>query len=158
MMHIDTSRFGTIEASDNDLIRFPGGVIGFRKETRFVLIPHGSSAFIAWLQSTTTPDLAFPVVSAHGFPGYPDVPLDVAADRAGIGGKHDDIALLAVLSAPHSQPATVNLLAPLLINAATRIGAQVFLEGSRFSTQELFGFPADPQQATSLPRAASHSP
>jgi flagellar assembly factor FliW len=54
----------------------------------------------------------------------------------------DDFAVLAVLSAPRSQPATVNLLAPLLINSVTRRGAQVFLEGSRFTTRELFAIPA----------------
>jgi hypothetical protein len=32
----------------------------------------------------------------------------------------------------------VNLLAPLLINSRTRSGAQVFLDGSRYSTRELF--------------------
>src|SRR5690348_10655834 len=116
-MHIDTSRFGTIEAAEGDLIRFPAGVIGFRKESRFVLIPHGSSSYIAWLQSVSTPNLAFPVVSAHGFPGYPDVPIETAADRAGLGGAAEELAVLAVLSAPPGQPATVNLLAPLVINA-----------------------------------------
>jgi hypothetical protein len=32
-------------------------------------------------------------------------------------------------------------LAPLLINSVTRQGAQVFLEGSRYTTRELFVLP-----------------
>lgn len=154
-MQIITSRFGTIEAPEGDLIRFPTGVIGFRKETSFVLVPHGASSYIAWLQSTTSPEVAFPVVSAHGFAGYPDVPLELAADRAGLGGRSEDLAVLAVLSAPSGQPATVNLLAPLVINSATRTGAQVFLEGSRFSTQEIFSYPAEAQPVPPLPKSAS---
>jgi flagellar assembly factor FliW len=154
-MQVITSRFGVIEAAEGDVIRFPGGVIGFRKETAFVLIPHGASSYIAWLQSTSSPDVAFPVVSAHGFAGYPDVPLEPAADRAGLGGKSEELAVLAVLSAPSGQPATVNLLAPLVINSATRNGAQVFLEGSRFSTQELFSYPQDAQQVPPLPKSAA---
>lgn len=143
-MELITSRFGNLEVRLEDTIHFPGGIIGFPAEKAFVLIPHGSSPLIAWLQSVTSPSLAFPVVSAHGFVReYPDVPLEQAADRAAIGGTTDDIALLAVLSAPRDQPATVNLLAPLLVNAATRTGAQVILEGSRFSTQELFAFPSE---------------
>ena len=49
--------------------------------------------------------------------------------------------MLAVLSAPRGMPATVNLLAPVLINSVNRMGAQVFLEGSRFTTRELFVLP-----------------
>jgi flagellar assembly factor FliW len=141
-MDIVTSRFGNISASADDLIRFPGGIIGFREERAFVLIPHGTSTLIGWLQSTSTPELAFPVVSAHGLVDeYPDVEIAKAADRAGIGGAEDELAVLAVMTAPLQQPATVNLLAPIIVNATTRTGAQVFLEGSRFSTQELFAMP-----------------
>lgn len=149
-MEITTSRFGTITASPDDLIRFPRGIIGFRDERAFVLIPHGASTLIGWLQSTATPELAFPVVSAHGLVDeYPDVEIAKAAERAGIGGGDDELAVLAVMTAPLQQPATVNLLAPLIVNATTRTGAQVFLEGSRFSTQELFAMPRP--QVSSMP-------
>ncbi|HEX3594175.1 MAG TPA: flagellar assembly protein FliW [Polyangiaceae bacterium] len=141
-MEIQTSRFGKVSASEDDMIRFPRGIIGFREEKAFVLIPHGSSTLIGWLQSAATPELAFPVVSAHGLVDeYPDVGIEQAAERAGIGGPGDELAVLAVMTAPLQQPATVNLLAPLIVNATTRTGAQVFLEGSRFSTQELFAMP-----------------
>ncbi|HVW30837.1 MAG TPA: flagellar assembly protein FliW [Polyangiaceae bacterium] len=141
-MEIATSRFGKISATEDDLIRFPAGIIGFRGEKAFVLVPHGTSTLIGWLQSTSTPELAFPVVSAHGLVDeYPDVDVAKAAERAGIGGTEEELAVLAVMTAPLQQPATVNLLAPLIVNATTRTGAQVFLEGSRFSTQELFAMP-----------------
>ncbi len=90
--------------------------LAFPKETRFTLIPHGQSTLIAWLQSATTPGLAFPVVSAHGLlRDYPDVPIEPLVDKAGIAGSGaDEFAVLAVLCASQLQPATVNLLAPLL--------------------------------------------
>ena len=154
-MEIITTRFGRLEIRAEDVIRFPEGIIGFPLERTFVLIPHGSSPLIAWLQSTTSPALAFPVVSAHGLVReYPDVALDQVADRAGLGGEAEELALLAVLSAPREQPATVNLLAPLVVNAATRTGAQVFLEGSRFSTQELFAMPVEPRPSERARAAA----
>lgn len=141
-MQIATTRFGSVEVPEENLIHFKSGIIGFTKESKFALIPHGQSTLIAWLQSAQTPGLAFPVVSAHGLVlDYPDVPLEPVAEKAGLGGTSDDFAVLAVLCATQRQPATVNLLAPLLINSVTRQGAQVFLEGSRFTTRELFVLP-----------------
>ncbi len=159
-MEIETTRFGVVEVTEADLVRFEGGIIGFPGEKRFAMIPHGSSPLIAWLQSAITPDLAFPVVSAHGLAEeYPDVPLGPLAEKAGIGGDPDDLAVLAVLCAPRMQPATVNLLAPLLINSEDRRGAQVFLEGSRFGTRELFVVPAEPERAEiPAPRRAEEEP
>ncbi len=141
-MKIETERFGPLEFSPDDIIAFSSGIIGFPDESAFLLIRHGESGVLGWLQSASTPGLAFPVVSAHGLTTeYPDVPVDSAAAAAGIGGEVDDLAVLVVLSAPQGQPATVNLLAPIIVNSATRSGAQVFLEGSRFGTRELFVLP-----------------
>lgn len=141
-MQIQTTRFGVVEVPETDLIRFESGLIGFPRELEFALIPHGESTVIAWLQSASTPGLAFPVVSAHGLlTDYPDVPLEPVIEKSGLRGELNDFAVLAVLCAPRMQPATVNLLAPLLINSVTRKGAQVFLEGSRFTTRELFILP-----------------
>ncbi len=52
--------------------------------------------------------------------------------------------MLVVLCAPIGQPATVNLLAPIVINSETRTGGQVILDGSRFSTREVFVAPVAP--------------
>jgi flagellar assembly factor FliW len=141
-MQIQTSRFGQVEVLESDLIRFENGLIGFPSEKRFALIPHGDSSLIAWLQSVDTPDLAFPVVSAHALSDdYPDVDIAAAAEKVGLSGRAEDFAVLAVLCAHRSQPATVNLLAPILVEANSRRGVQAFLEGSRFTTRELFVIP-----------------
>jgi flagellar assembly factor FliW len=151
-MKLQSERFGMIELNDEQVIRFPGGVIGFPQEQQFALIPHGSSQAIAWLQSLQNASLAFPVVSAHALmPHYPDVPLDGAANQAGLGQDPEELAVLAVLCAPRGQPATVNLLAPIVVNATTRMAAQLVLDGTRFSTRELFVLPPE---NTGTPEAA----
>jgi flagellar assembly factor FliW len=150
-MKFDTTRFGAIEAPETDLIHFARGIIGFPNEKSYVLIPHATSTAIAWLQSTTTPDLAFPVVSAHAFdPEYPDVGLPEIVSAAGLGEVSEDVAVLVVLSAVRGQPATVNLLAPLVINSKTRMAAQLFLDGSRYSTRELFMLPKVVERSAEL--------
>ncbi len=154
-MQIATTRFGAVEVPEENLIHFKSGIIGFPRESKFALIPHGQSTLIAWLQSAQTPGLAFPVVSAHGLViDYPDVPLEPAIEKAGLTGPADEFAVLAVLCASELQPATVNLLAPLLINSVNRQGAQVFLEGSRFTTRELFVLPAPTETVDAEGKAA----
>ncbi len=138
-MEIESERFGNIELDEDSVINFPAGVIGFPNERGFILVKHGDSSTIGWLQSIETPALAFPVVSAHGFDEYPDVSLGEVAEKAGVAG--DDMAVLAVLSAKSGTPSTVNLLAPIVVNADTRTAAQIILEGSRYSTRELFILP-----------------
>jgi flagellar assembly factor FliW len=120
-MNIDSQRFGTLDINEDELLSFPAGVIGFPTEQRFAL---------------------FPVVSAHAFgETYPDVPVGGAAQEAGIDGSEETLAVMVVLCALSGQPATVNLLAPIVVNATTRKGAQVILEGTRFSTREFFALP-----------------
>lgn len=138
-MNIQSQRFGALEVGDDQLIDFPAGVVGFPRERRFFLLPHNTTGFIAWLHSVTSPELALPVVSAHAFGArYPDVDVVQAAAAAGLGDDVDQLAVMVVLCAPPGQPATVNLLAPIVINVATQRGAQVILEGSQFTTRELF--------------------
>ncbi|MCA9647475.1 MAG: flagellar assembly protein FliW [Polyangiaceae bacterium] len=142
-MIIESQRFGTIECSEEDVINFPAGIIGFPDDTQYILLQHKTSSAIGWLQSTTSAHVSLPVVSAHGLaPEYPDVPVGNAARGIGLEGEEGDFAVLAVLCARSGLPATVNLLAPIVINAATRTGGQVFLDGSRFTTRELFVMPA----------------
>lgn len=149
-MKIESQRFGSIECSEEDAINFPAGIIGFPEDTQFILMQHKTSSAIGWLQSTTSPHVSLPVVSAHGLaPEYPDVPVSNAARAIGLEGEEGDFAVLAVLCARSGLPATVNLLAPIVINASTRTGGQVFLDGSRFTTRELFVMPAAASEAAS---------
>lgn len=142
-MMVKSDRFGAMEVETNDLLSFPSGIIGFPQENQFVLVRKAESQMIGWLQSTQSSYLALPVVSVHAFsPRYPDVAIEEFADRAGLGSNIDELAVLGVLSAPPGQLATVNLMAPIIVNAVTRVGAQVMLEGTRFSTREAFILPA----------------
>ena len=146
-MRIESTRFGTLDIDAERIIGFPSGLIGFPEEREFVLVHHGHSGSIAWLQSTKTAALALPVVGAHEFsPVYPDVPLSDAAKRAGLNGSPDDMTALVVLCANPGMPSTVNLAAPIIVDAAKWTGAQVILEGTRFTTREAFLTPERPAQ------------
>jgi len=146
-MIIQSDRFGSIDVDAQEILSFSRGIIGFADEHQFVLIRTNKSSAIGWLQSATTPHMALPVVSAHVLvPKYPDVDIESYAEAGGLGDSLDELAVLVVLNAPPGVPATVNLVAPIIVNATTRKGAQLLLEGSRFTTREIFMLPA--QQET----------
>ena len=144
-MAIQSDRFGVVEVEERDVIAFPQGIIGFADEHSFVLIRTAKSNAVGWLQSISNPSLALPVVSAHVLaPAYPDVDLESYAQTVGKDTRMDELAVIVVLNAQPGVPATVNLVAPILVNVTTRVGAQVILDSTRFTTREMFILPAPP--------------
>jgi flagellar assembly factor FliW len=155
-MHIETTRFGSLDLDETKIIHFPHGLIGFPEEKSFVMINHRGLDTLAWLQSTRSPAIALPVVSVQAFaPHYPDVSLEDAARRAGLDGSADDMCALVVLCATPQAPVTVNLVAPIIVNAVSWTGVQTILEGTKFTTREVFVLPKG-QAETAAPVAQAN--
>lgn len=141
VMQVASSRFGTLDATQDQLVSIDGGLLGFPDATDFVRLPVDDAEGWLWLQSTTDTDLAFLVISAFRFfPEYdielPDsdvnsLELDDAADA-------DVLALVTIRYTEDGGVASVtaNLLGPLVINRRTGVGRQVVLSDSRHSTRE----------------------
>ena len=134
-MILPKTRFGEIELDEARAIAFPRGLIGFPDAKRYALLePRGRSP-VAWLQSLDFPELAFPVVDSATFgmdypePGPPDL-----AREAGIGSA--ELAVLVVVAARDRTGLVANLLAPLVVDLESRVGAQVVLDSRRFSASE----------------------
>jgi flagellar assembly factor FliW len=139
VMKVQSSRFGTIELDDHEVIRFPAGLIGFPDETSFVMLRPKPESPIAWLHSTQTSWFALPVVSAEALQTDIGGTISEATKAAGLVSSDEHLAVMAVLNAPGGgAPASVNLMAPIIVNAETRQGAQLLLESSNYSTQEPF--------------------
>jgi flagellar assembly factor FliW len=60
-MLIET-RFGTSEADEKKIIRFPSGLPGFENLREFIIIEVGNTKPIYWLQSTEDKQIALPVI------------------------------------------------------------------------------------------------
>ena len=67
-MQVETSRFGTIEVADDEVVTFPDGLPGFRRTHEMVLLGGGQLPgglegqghhTLYWLQDVADPDLAF---------------------------------------------------------------------------------------------------
>lgn len=132
-MNISTTRFGTIEVSDQHLIVLPQGVIGFPALTRFAVIDSESGSVFRWWQAVDAPDVAFVVLDPWCVvPDYARRGLD--ADWADLGAEDSDlrqVAIVVTASGANLDSATFNLAAPILINTATNRGRQVVLPDER---------------------------
>jgi flagellar assembly factor FliW len=86
----------------------------------------------------------------------PENEVSEAIECAGFDANVDACAVMAVLYvAPNGGEATVNLLAPIIVNAQTRRGAQVVLEKSSFTTSEPLLLLKPEPKLLELPREAT---
>ena len=133
-MQISTTRFGEIIIDDNLIFDFVQPVIGYDKLSKYVLIEHKENSAFKWLQSVEVPALAFPVTSPAFFNiDYQfEIPTEIA-EKIELTSV-DSLISLNVVTIPANQPekATINLLAPIIINAQNKQGLQFILSNSNF--------------------------
>ena len=138
-MIVESERFGTVDIDEADLIQFPAGIIGFPGEHHFVMIQTRESALVGWLQSVTSPWFSLPVVSLDVINVDMDnFDLKDIAKQAGLAGREDTLAVMVVLNVSALAGATVNLVAPIVVDADSRQGAQILLDANKYSTTEPF--------------------
>ena len=88
------------------------------------------------MQSIQDGDISFVVASPYGFKANYTIHIkDNIIEQLG-GGKEEDIKVLCIITVPNSfEAATINLVAPLIINQDTRCGMQVILEDRQYTTR-----------------------
>lgn len=134
-MLIVTKNFDEIEIDDEKIIRFPGGIIGFPELTDFALIhdDEKGSGNVHWLQSIQETAFAMPVMDPLiVYAGYnPVIDDDVFAP---IGSPDENEMLIMVtLTVPKDiKTMSVNLRAPIIINATAKKACQVILEDKQY--------------------------
>lgn len=136
-MQVVTKKFGTVEVDPSQVLTFPEGLIGFPGYREFVVMDFevkGDS--VRWLQSAEEPELGFvTMLPQAAFSGYdPEyceqdlLPLDVESP--------DDLIVLSVVTVPKNiRHMTANLQAPLLINPKKRVGKQVIVASTEYTTR-----------------------
>ena len=135
-MFLETRQFGSFEFTDDDIIRFPKGILGFEELQQYVIIDHADSRPFRWLQCVEAPDLAFVVVNPVIF--FPTYRVEVHAKEVADIGVNDphDVEILVIVTIPQQiEQMAVNLQGPLLINSSNRTAKQLVLANSEYSVQ-----------------------
>lgn len=131
-MIINTKVFGEVEITEDKIITFPGGIIGFPELKRFTLLhdeERGISAGICWLQSLEEPAFAMPVMDPLVVkPDYnPEVNDELLS---GIGElTAENLLVLVTVKVPSDlTQMSVNLQGPIVINVDERKACQIILD------------------------------
>ena len=137
-MKLDTTRFGTINIEEKQIIDFPDGLYGFEKETRFTLLPFNPNVEspMEWMQSVLSPHLAFVITDPYLY--VPDYKLKLMVeDKNKVGLESDDSFLTrCIVTIPENYTEmTANLVAPVVINQHKRVAKQFVLTSMEYDTR-----------------------
>lgn len=135
-MKVNTRIFGEVEISDDKIIVFEKGIIGFPDLKHFTLLhdeEKGTNVGIRFLQSIEEPGFAMPVMD----------PLVVKQDYdpevndellAGLGElTPDNILVLVTVTVPNDlTKMSVNLQGPIVINVDEHKACQIIVEGNTY--------------------------
>lgn len=123
-MLVKTSRFGQVQSTQEEVIIFPQGLIGFEASRHWLIVADPENPDVAWLQSISQPQVALPMVSPRKFaPQYkvnvPNRQLAPLKLRSS-----DRVYVLNVVS-KSGKTLTANLRSPIVINLTKRLACQV---------------------------------
>ncbi len=138
-MHINTRVFGEIEIEDEKIIMFDNGIVGFPEMQRFAIVhdeEKGVNAGIRYLQSLDETEFAMPVMDPLAV--MPDYNPEVEDELLKLIGdfNEENLLVLVTVSVPREiKKISVNLQAPIIINAEEKKGVQVILESGDYKVK-----------------------
>lgn len=127
-MKIQTKYLGEVEIEENKIINFQSGLPGFQEENEFVLLDIPNNQLLQILQSVRTTNTAFIVANPHDFyHGYTFNLDDTILKTLQIKNEKDVVVLSIMTIQEPFANSTINLKAPIVINASKKYGKQCIL-------------------------------
>lgn len=134
-MEITTVRFGTIPVQADKVILFPKGVLGFSRNKRYILFPHGEGSPFYWLQSVEDGAIAFVVMNPQLVKADYTIDIQEALLQELDARDVSDLEVMCIVTIPPNQPEkmTINLLGPIVINVNKRCAVQIVSSEEKYS-------------------------
>ena len=135
-MNIQSARFGEIEIDEQQIYTFREGIPGFEQDKRFVVLALEDLDGFACLQCVDRGELSFIIVNPFVF--YPEYGFDLSDTETReleITDPGDMTVWSIVTIKDNLESATVNLVAPIVLNERNRLGKQVILVDSDLDTR-----------------------
>lgn len=130
------SRFGSLAISQNSILDFPRGLLGFGDYNSFGIAHLSDPRYGQFkvLQCLEDHQLAFLVLPLDPNTGFIDR-ADLESACSSLAINIDDLAILLVVTVRKTEAGagvTANLRAPLLIDVTSRIGSQYVMRSERY--------------------------
>lgn len=135
-MIIESTRFGQLDVSETDIIKFPEGLCGFPDEKSFVLIHHEVDSPFSFLQSASEPNLTFIMLETLNLSKEYEFTLsDEIVAELNLSTDNPPQVFNIVTNNGKVDDMTVNLMAPVVVNLQQSMGKQVVLEDVGYKTR-----------------------
>jgi len=135
-MIIESPVLGSVTVSEERMYTFAGGIPGFEEYRKFVIIQEGDQTPFAYLQCVDEPNLILLV--ANPFVFYPEYDFEISdavVQTLAIQDREDVVVWSVVTASDSLESATINLLAPVIVNQRTMQGKQVILTNREYKTK-----------------------
>ena len=135
-MLIHSVNFGELEIAEEKIISFKEGLPGFPQIKRFTILEHEELKPFQYLQAMDEPPIALLIVNPFLVEGSYRFELSPSDMEEIQSEGPESVAVFAVATVPEeAEEATLNLMAPILINEKKRVGKQVILHESGYSVR-----------------------
>lgn len=134
-MQLETKHFGKIDVDEKEIVDFPEGIPGFEGSKKFIVLSGDDpDSPFKWLQGVDAPQLAFAIVDPFFVKKDYDFNINEEIVRKLEIEKAEDVAVYAIVVVPEDiSQMTMNLKAPVLVNARNHKGTQIVLDTDRYS-------------------------
>jgi len=135
-MIIQTVSFGTLDIPEEKIITFKEGLPGFPQIHKFAVLVREELKPFQYLQALEDPPIALFIINPFMVdPTYEFRLTDSDMDDLS-SNNSAELAVFAVATIPDDpSQATLNLMAPIVINDRDRCGKQVILHDSKYSVK-----------------------
>ena len=137
-MLVKTKFFGEVDLPEEKIITLDRGLIGLADYKRYTILYdcEKEDANICWFQSVEEPTLALPIIKPWIVKeDYNPIVEDELLNHIG-ELTEDNLVLLLAMTVPQDiKEMSVNLKAPIIINADTRKGAQIICENQDYEVK-----------------------
>ena len=137
-MLVQTKFFGEIDLPEEKIVTLERGLIGLEQYKKYTILYdcEKEEANISWFQSVEEPTLALPVIK----PWLVKEDYDPVVEDELLTGLGDlteeNLVILLTMTVPEDiKQMSVNLMAPIIINADTRKGTQIVVENADYEVK-----------------------
>ncbi len=147
-MIVSTLIFGELEIEPQEIYDFPQGIPGFEEFHRFIIVQPEAELQFCYLQSVEESGLALVICNPFLFFKDYDFLLSESNQQELRIAQEEDVVVWSVVTINlQSNKATMNLLAPIVVNITEKCGKQIILHDSEYRTKHELIFPETAEMA-----------